>query len=142
MGKINSKEEFIAFKKELEKEQGQKRKIITVCGSTGCSAFGSAEVIEAFKKEIEKRNLQDKVGLRKTGCHGFCEKGPIVVILPEDIFYRRVAAEDIPEIIDRTVEKGEFIDRLLYKDPQTGKNYVHTYDVPFYAGQKRVVFIS
>ncbi|MGA1876431.1 MAG: NAD(P)H-dependent oxidoreductase subunit E, partial [bacterium] len=140
MIKFNSREEFIHHKEELKKNSEQKEKVITICGSTGCSAFGSADVIKAFEVEIEKRNLKDKFRVRKTGCHGFCEKGPIVSILPEEIFYTKVTAGDVPEIISLTLEKGEIIDRLLYKDPQTGKPCIHTYDVPFYAHQKRIVF--
>jgi NADH-quinone oxidoreductase subunit F len=140
MAKLKSREEFIKLKNKLVKRRQREKRIISVCGSTGCSAFGSADVIVAFKEQIEKAGLQDKVLVRKTGCHGFCEKGPIVTILPEDFFYNRVAVEDVPEIIDRTIKKGELVERLLYKDPQTGDKCVHTHDVPFYAGQMRKVF--
>ncbi|MGA1842567.1 MAG: NADH-ubiquinone oxidoreductase-F iron-sulfur binding region domain-containing protein [bacterium] len=140
MAKLKSREEFSKLKNKLVKRRQHEKRIITVCGSTGCSAFGSADVIDAFKEQIEKAGLQDKVLVRKTGCHGFCEKGPIVTILPEDFFYNRVAVEDVPEIIDQTVKKGELVERLLYRDPQTGEKCVHTHDVPFYAGQMRKVF--
>ena len=129
MAKLKSREEFIKLRKKLIKLLEDEKRIISVCGSTGCSAFGSADVIAAFKEQIEKNRLQDKVAVRKTGCHGFCEKGPIVTILPEDYFYNRVEVEDVPEIIERTIEKSEIVERLLYIDPQTGKKCVHTHDV-------------
>ena len=89
MAKLKSREEFIKLRKKLIKLLEDEKRIISVCGSTGCSAFGSADVIAAFKEQIEKRRLQDKVVVRKTGCHGFCEKGPIVTILPEDYFFQK-----------------------------------------------------
>jgi NADH:ubiquinone oxidoreductase subunit F (NADH-binding)/(2Fe-2S) ferredoxin/Pyruvate/2-oxoacid:ferredoxin oxidoreductase delta subunit len=140
MKKINSKEEFTRLKEELKGFQDQNKKIISVCKGTGCSAFGSGTLIKTFEKEIEKRGLSDQISVKKTGCHGFCEKGPIVVILPDDIFYHQVSGEDVPDIIERTIQKGEFIDKLLYKDPKTKQKYIYTHDVPFYAKQKRVVF--
>ena len=94
MNKIKSREEFERIKKRLKGDKKKEKRVISVCGSTGCSAFGSAEVIDAFETEIKKRGLTDKVAVKKTGCHGFCERGPIVVIAPEDFFYNRVAVED------------------------------------------------
>ena len=140
MAKIKSRDAFVEFKNDIKKRQDHRKKIISVCGSTGCSAFGSAHVIDAFTQEIRKKGLEDQVLVRKTGCHGFCERGPIVTILPEDFFYNKVAVEDIPEIVDRTIQKGELVERLLYRHPQTGEQYIHTHDVPFYAGQMRKVF--
>ncbi|MEW6378366.1 MAG: NADH-quinone oxidoreductase subunit NuoF [bacterium] len=140
MRRITSREEFDRIKKELEELFNQNKKRIIVCKGTGCSAFGSAKVIEAFEHEIEKAGLSDMVEVKKTGCHGFCEKGPIVAILPEDIFYHQVSVEDVPDIIELTIKKGELIDKLLYKDPRTKQKYVYTHDVPFYAKQKRIVF--
>ena len=82
MVKLKSREEFVKLKNKLIKQKKHEKRIISVCGSTGCSAFGSADVIDSFKEQIEKAGLQDNVLVRKTGCHGFCEKGPIVTILP------------------------------------------------------------
>ncbi|MCL6584281.1 MAG: NADH-quinone oxidoreductase subunit NuoF [bacterium] len=118
----------------------QNKKRIIVCKGTGCTASGSVKVIEAFEQEIERAGLSDTVEIKRTGCHGFCEKGPIVAILPEDIFYQQVSVEDVPEIIERTIRKGDLIDKLLYQDPKTKQKYVYTHDVPFYAKQKRIIF--
>jgi len=84
--------------------------------------------------------LETNIDVRATGCHGFCERGPLVVIRPESIFYQRVSVEDVLEIISETVLKGNIIDRLLYTDPNTGKKVIYEHEVPFYRKQKRLVF--
>lgn len=123
--------------KHLHKSLG---KIITICGGTGCTALGSLEVQKAFQEEIVRQGLQERVQIKVTGCHGFCEKGPVVVLLPEKIFYPGVTIEDVPAIINNTVLKGEILEHLLYKDPLSGQPFVYEFEVPFYAQQKRSVF--
>ena len=112
---------------------------ISVCGGTGCRASGAEAVAVAFEEEIEKQELQVKVEFKETGCHGFCERGPLVVIGPEKIFYQKVKPEDVPEIIAKTVLGGEVIKRLLYVDPATGEQITHEPDVPFYKSQTRLL---
>jgi len=140
MAKLISIEGLNTYRESLQNSKDSDKICITICNSTGCVAFGGEGVKKIFEQEIEKQGLKDKVSVVKTGCHGFCERGPIVVIFPEEIFYQRVAIEDVPEIISSTILKGEIIDRLLYKDPTTGKKIVHEHEVPFYAKQKRVIF--
>ena len=113
---------------------------ITVCGGTGCHAYGCLEVAEAFKEEIGKQNLQDLVDVRTTGCHGFCERGPIVVIQPEGIFYQRIQLDNITDIISKTIVNKEIIDKFLYIDPRTKEKIVQEKEVPFYKKQKRIIF--
>jgi NADH-quinone oxidoreductase subunit F len=115
-------------------------KVVTICGGTGCTAFGSPAVQKAFEQEIERRGLQGRVTVRRTGCHGFCEKGPVVVILPSKVFYPNVQAVDVPEIVEKTVLAGEPIERLLYVDPATNRKITYDHEVPFYAKQQRQVF--
>jgi NADH-quinone oxidoreductase subunit F len=117
---------------------------ITVCAGTGCRAFGAEEVINAFKEEIERRDLKVEVdvGLKITGCHGFCERGPLVVIRPNGVLYQRVKTEDVPEILSETVVNGNIIERLLYSDPITGEKTEYENEVPFYKRQRRIVFGS
>jgi NADH-quinone oxidoreductase subunit F len=117
---------------------------ITVCAGTGCRAFGAEEVIIAFKEEIERRDLKVEVdvGLKITGCHGFCERGPLVVIRPNGVLYQRVKTEDVPEILSETVVNGNIIERLLYSDPITGEKTEYENEVPFYKRQRRIVFGS
>jgi NADH-quinone oxidoreductase subunit F len=96
-------------------------------------------VTAAFREEIALQGLADEVDVLTTGCHGFCERGPVVVIRPEDIFYQRVRVEDVPGIVSETVVNGTVVDRLLYTHPQTGEKIVHEHGVPFYALQERVI---
>jgi len=112
---------------------------ISVCGGTGCLALGAEQVGDAFREELKKQGLEAKVDMALTGCPGFCERGPLVVIYPEATFYERVKPEDVPEIVSETVLKGKVIDRLLHEDPSTGQKVVHEYEVPFYKEQERMI---
>jgi (2Fe-2S) ferredoxin len=80
------------------------------------------------------------VEIKVTGCHGFCERGPLLVINPQKFFYQKVQVEDVPEILSETIEKGNVIDRLLYVNPTTGEKIVHEDEVPFYKLQERIIF--
>lgn len=113
---------------------------ITICGGTGCHAYGCLEVAQAFEGDIKRQKLQNLVDVRTTGCHGFCERGPIVVIQPDGIFYQRVQLPDIKEIIAETIKNKKIIDRLLYVDPTTKERIIHEKEVPFYKKQKRIIF--
>ena len=113
---------------------------VSVCGGSGCQAYGCEAVASALEAELERLGVRDRVGFFKTGCHGFCEQGPIVVVRPESIFYRKVGANDVGEIVRRTVVGGEIIDRLLYRDPVGANVIAKEDDIPFYARQQRIVF--
>ena len=113
--------------------------VITICGGTGCRASGSREIVAAFKEEIGNRNLEEKIDVRTTGCHGFCEQGPIVVIYPGRIFYPMVKTEDVSRIISETVLNDRIIDELLYIDPISGERIAHENEVLFYLKQIRLV---
>ncbi|MCD6192150.1 MAG: NADH-quinone oxidoreductase subunit NuoF [Candidatus Aminicenantes bacterium] len=128
------------LKEKILRSRDKTKTWVTVCGGTGCQAYGCQKVVKAFQEEIKRLGLGDSVGVRTTGCHGFCEKGPLVVIQPEGIFYQRVSVEDVPEIINETVVNKKIVERLLYKDPQTGQKIIHEHDVPFYSKQKRIIF--
>ena len=140
LDKLRSPGELEKIRKSLIKQRDPNQPCITVCSGTGCHAYGCEKVSAAFKQEVKKQGLETKVDVRTTGCHGFCERGPLVVIRPEDIFYQRVEVDDVPEIVSQTIQNGEIIDRLLYTDPNTGEKIVHEHDVPFYKKQKRFVF--
>ena len=140
MERFTSIEDFNKRQDKLRAALDPKETLITLCGGTGCTAFGSGEVQKAFADELRKRGLADQVRVKCTGCQGFCEQGPIVVILPEKIFYPSVKAEDVAEIVDRTIIKGELVERLLYVDPTSGKRISREPEVPFYSQQQRAVF--
>ncbi|MCU0579401.1 MAG: 4Fe-4S binding protein [Desulfobacterota bacterium] len=110
---------------------------VLICSGTGCQASRSPAVIEAFKNQLQSQRLNEKVLVRTTGCHGFCEQGPIMVLEPEGVLYCRVAPEDCREIVSRTIKKGEVLERLLYTDPASGQRIPKEKDIPFYRDQDR-----
>ncbi len=112
---------------------------VTVCTGTGCRAYGAEALADGFEKEIENRGLGRRVGVRRTGCHGFCERGPLVIIQPKGICYLHAQVKDIPEIVDKTLLGDKVIDRLLYLDPETGQRVHQAEEIPFYKHQKRIL---
>jgi len=131
------------LRKKRQSLQGSRdgdRRILAVCAGTGCQACGAPDVVEAFKKVHRDLDLDGNIEIRATGCHGFCERGPLVVIRPEMICYMNVTPEDVSEILTATVLQGRVIDRLLYEDPATKEKIVHEHDIPFYKFQRRMVF--
>ncbi len=137
--KIQSPRDLEKLKKEILAKRDTTRLCVTICSGTGCRAYGSEAVYEAFAQEIQKQGLQSKVDMRRTGCHGFCERGTVVVIFPEEVCYLRVKTEDVPEIVTETLANGKLIERLLYED-DNGQKIVHEGEIPFYKLQKRTVF--
>ena len=142
MEKINGQNELNLFRKSVLDKRNLTKPCIMVCASTGCRAFGAQKIIQAFRDELEKRGLEKIVDVKVTGCHGFCERGPLVVIEPQGIFYPSCKPGSVPEIISKTVLKGEIIEDLLYVDPVTGERICYEKDVPFYKGQKRLVLAN
>ena len=140
MAKIKSLTELETLRQSITGKRDPDKTVITICNGTGCHAHGCEKVTTALEQEIKRQKLADKVDIRTTGCHGFCEKGTLVVIKPQNIFYNRVQPEDITEILTETVVKGNIVDRLLYNDPETGEKITYEHDVPFYKRQKRIVF--
>ncbi len=114
-------------------------KTILVCCGTGCLANGSMKVAETFEKLLAEKNVCAKVEceVKKTGCNGFCENGPLVKIEPDDIAYYKVKPEDVEEIIDTTIVGNELVQRLLYKG-SNGERIVTQKDNPFYAPQMKI----
>ena len=139
MNRISSPKELEALRSSLIKARDPNRPCVTICGGTGCLALGAEKVIIAFRKAIKEQGLDKKVDIRVTGCPGFCERGPLVIIKPQNIFYQRVTVEDIPEIVSETIGKGKIIDKLLYTDPNTGNQITYEPDIPFYKKQKRLI---
>ena len=122
------------------------KKRIVICGGTGCIAGGSLKVYETFQKEMAARNiacsLKISEGCREnylslSGCRGFCAQGPLVSV--GDIFYTKVKPADVAEIVEKTLLKGEVIDRLLYHNPANNQKAKTVDDVPFYAKQERIL---
>ena len=139
MSKLKNPAALDKLRAVLTKKPKTAHTLITLCAGTGCCAGGALKVAEAFTKAITKRRLGAKVKLKITGCHGFCEKGPLVIIHPSDIFYQKVSPDDIDEIISETVLQNKVIERLLYVDPATGRKITYEKDVPFYNRQQRIL---
>jgi len=139
MSRLNSFRELEHLRHQLLEDRRSLTTTVVVCGGTGCRASQSREVIAAIQNELSQQGLEGKVRLRATGCHGFCEQGPIVVIEPSNIFYCRVAPDDAFEIVSQTVVRGEVIQRLLYTDPISGKKVRNESDIPFYKLQDRQI---
>jgi NADH-quinone oxidoreductase subunit F len=137
MPRVTSAAELEKLRKDILSQRDPDRPGIAVCAGTGCLGLGSDRVLDAFAAEIEKRDLQAKVAVRATGCHGFCEGGTSVVIDPEDVCYLQVTPEDVPEIVSQTVLEKKVIDRLVHTDPSTGEKATRLSEIPFYGKQVR-----
>ncbi|MFC2122508.1 NADH-quinone oxidoreductase subunit NuoF [Bacteroidota bacterium] len=111
---------------------------IMVCRGTGCVSGGSNDIYETLKREVEAAGLKN-VKVDFTGCHGFCQRGPIAVIEPEGYFYTEVTTDDVPEIVQSHLVKGQPVERLFYRDPETDKPIPFHHDVAFYARQQRII---
>ena len=116
MPRINSPAELEELRKDILSKRDPQKPCISVCTGTGCLALGAADVVTALREEIKKQGLEEKVDIRETGCPGFCERGPLLVIYPEEICYLQVQPGDAEEIISQTILAGKVIDRLLYVD--------------------------
>ena len=131
------KEKRQALANEVNPAPGSGIKVVCVCAG-GCTSSGSMQVLGRLKDEIQQKGLQEKFRVRQVGCHGFCEMGPIVTVEPDKTFYTQVTEDDVSDIVS-ALESGELVEKLLYKDPQSGST-INTYDkVPFYAAQKKLV---
>jgi len=142
MKKIRTPQELDALQNSLLQRRDSNKPCVRVCIGTGCRARGSVVVAEAFKNEIKKQNLEIPIDTKQTGCHGFCERGPVVVIGPREIFYQRVKLRDVPEIVSKTLLNGEVVDHLLYVDPTTGQKVLYEHEVPFYEKQRRQILAN
>ena len=142
MNRLKSLDELEALRESIIKSRDPDKPCVVICGGTGCLALGATSIISTFQREIEEQGLDTKVDLKVTGCHGFCEKGPHVLIRPQGILYPRVKDKDVSEIISETAIKGNIIDRLLYIDPSTNQRITYEQKVPFYERQKRIIFGS
>jgi NADH-quinone oxidoreductase subunit F len=136
---LNSAADLEKFRKGILAKRDPNKLCVTVCSGTGCHAYGCGGVAEAFVNEIKSKNLQAKVDVRKTGCHGFCERGTVVIVLPDEICYLHVKPDDVSEIVQKTLIEKKTVDRLLYEGPD-GKKVVREGEIPFYKHQNRVIF--
>jgi NADH:ubiquinone oxidoreductase subunit F (NADH-binding)/(2Fe-2S) ferredoxin/NAD-dependent dihydropyrimidine dehydrogenase PreA subunit len=139
MRKIESVSDIERWRENILSKQKQREVVVSVCGGTGCHAYGCKKVRDQFAKSIRNNGYEQKIRLKFTGCRGFCERGPIVTIQPQGIFYQRVQEKDVSIILSETIEKGKILGNLLYEDSVTKRKVTSEKDVPFYKAQYRLV---
>jgi NADH-quinone oxidoreductase subunit F len=148
MPMISSREELQRVREMYSRNLMTEKKRILVCAGTGCVSGGSLEIFERLSELVSKRGMncqvelqeephENTIGMKKSGCHGFCEMGPLVRIEPEGYLYTKVKPEDCEEIVDKTIVAGEHIERLAYN--QNGIVYKKQDEIPFYKKQTRLV---
>ena len=137
MTRLNSIKDLEIIRTACVLEQKRKPITVTVCAGTGCATCGSTKLADTFLKEIQRKGLHERVALRRSGCYGFCERGPVTTIMPNNICYLQAKPEDVPEILEKTIVEEGVVDRLLYVDPQTGGRISTIGDIPFYKYQRR-----
>jgi NADH-quinone oxidoreductase subunit F len=131
--------EFESYREAVAATRYSGARSVSVCNGPGCLARGGREVAQVFRKTMRSAGLGSGVIERETGCHGFCEMGPVVLIRPDDIFYSKVTPADVPEIVEETLINGRPVSRLLYVDEDTGAACGNESQVPFYGRQLRKV---
>ena len=139
MPRLNSVRELEHLREHLKEDRKSTTSSVMICGGTGCRASRSVEVVNAIKEQLSRHGLEDSVRLCVTGCHGFCEQGPVMIIEPDDTFYCHLSPEDAFEVVSQTLVKGEIVDRLLYTDPATGEKIRTRSEIPFYKAQDRQI---
>ena len=144
MNRITSVEELERLSTECEKQMSEKikgedhKRHIVLCGGTGCLSSNSKDIAAKFTELLAKKGLNEKASVNMAGCFGFCSQGPFVKIYPEDTLYRMVKLEDVEEIIDSDIGRGEVVERLLYVDPVSGEKVSKQDDINFYKKQRRI----
>ncbi len=140
MPKLQSVEELNALRAACLQARDPARLCLTVCAGSGCSASGAHDLLLVLRRGLQQQGLQDAVDVRSTGCHGFCEKGPVMIVWPEGVFYNRVAPRDAADIVASVSNGRRPVERLLYADPVSGQRVAREQDVPFYRRQQRILF--
>ncbi len=139
MDRLKSIEELESLRQRLLAAEDPNRPVVRVCLGPGCLALGADKVSRAFKTAIKAKKLQAQVKplIKETGCHGFCSQGTLVSLAPADLFYVRVKAEDVKEIVETSLVKGQVLERLLYSD--NGTRYKSAAEIPFYRAQQKII---
>ncbi len=140
MGAIDSIEQLEAYRQEIAAGVKADLPTVLVCFGTGCQANGARPVAEAFSDIIEEQGLELNVniGIKTTGCHGYCENGPLVALQPQGILYLKVRPEDVAEIMEESIKGGRIVERLIYRDKTTSEMIAEYSEIPFYKHQHRI----
>lgn len=137
--RLTSPEALARLQHEILAHRREGRTTVCVCGGTSCLTCGCGDVLESLRTQIQKAGLEQDLEIKVTGCRGFCECGPLISILPDNIFYIKVKPRDTDEIVNKTLKQHEVIKRLAYKDPVTGQVYEREDSIPFFQKQMRLL---
>ena len=140
MKEIRNPENLEALRQTILSRRDPSIQVTRVCCTTGCRAGGALNIVDSFEQELADRNLKDKIEVKKTGCRGFCENGPVIAIESKDVFYNKVKPKDVPDIITETLVHGKPVKRLLYTDLESKKKIRSEKDIPFFRKQVLNVF--
>jgi NADH-quinone oxidoreductase subunit F len=138
MPRLSSITDFNRLRSMVLADLERDKPCVVVCAGTACQASGSNDILRAAKKHILEKELLDRVSLRVTGCHGFCEMGPFMLTEPQKAFYCQIGPQDVPRIIDALLA-GEYVEELLYRDPGTGEVFRSADEIPFFKHQRRSI---
>ncbi len=141
MARLSTPEELEATRREILARRDPGAPSISVCAGAGCLASGAAEVIAACERELSRQGLAAVVATRGTGCPGFCERGPVVVMHPDQTCYLQVKPDDVPEIVS-SLASQTVVERLCYLDADTGERAIRESEIPFYKHQERTLLCS
>lgn len=138
MPALTSISDLTELRQQIIAGRAKAKPTIVVCAGTACQASESSRIIRSVKRHLLTHGLIDKVGLRVTGCHGFCEVGPFILTEPQGAFYTKLHHYHVPKIIDAMLSGG-YVEDLLYRDPGTGDPYYVYDEIPFFKGQQRTL---
>jgi (2Fe-2S) ferredoxin len=112
---------------------------LLLCSGTGCHASGSLAVLDALKHELAEHGLQKDIRIVETGCNGFCAQGPLMLVQPDGILYKKFSIADVPVVVEEHFVQGRPVEKLFYRDPTSKKRIAAMQDIPFYALQQPIV---
>jgi NADH:ubiquinone oxidoreductase subunit F (NADH-binding)/(2Fe-2S) ferredoxin/Fe-S-cluster-containing hydrogenase component 2 len=139
MERINHPDELAAWKSEILSGRLPTKKTIVISSGTCGQASGSLQIIEAVETELKKKGLTDEVDVKVTGCHGFCQLEPNLIVYPDETFYKNLKPQDIPKIVEKSVLHDEVVSSLVFEDRKTMKKAVKQDEIPFYKKQVRLL---
>ena len=137
MLRITSENDLNKIITDVEKNRTYRKEVI-VCGGTGCMSSGNDKILENLQNKVKELGLESEIRIVKTGCVGFCEKGPIVKIMPDNTFYAEVTPDDVDEIVAKDLITNETVKKLLYKDPITKETIQNSDHLNFYKKQRKI----
>ena len=137
--KLNSPQALRLLREKLIAQRKSNKTIVSICAGTGCLACGCQGVLNEFRKVLTESHLDAEVEIKATGCPGFCERGPLVVLQPWGLFYQKVKPADVRLIVDQTIKGGKYVNKLLYRDPLSKQIIPLEKDIPFYRKQMRLL---